>query len=195
MSNICVYGSSSSALDQIYFEEAFALGVLLAENGYGLVFGAGSMGIMGAVARGVHSAGGHITGVLPAFMNVDGIPYPDCDELILTETMRERKQKMEEFSDGYVAAPGGIGTFEEFFEILTLKQLQQHKKPIVLLNTNDYYAPINRMMELCVSENFAKEQTLELYSIQCAPQGVINYLSHYQYKEFGLKWFTDVDGK
>ncbi|MDL2236214.1 TIGR00730 family Rossman fold protein [Christensenellaceae bacterium OttesenSCG-928-K19] len=190
MKNICVYGSSSAALDKIYFDAATSLGALLAQAGYGLVFGAGNMGLMGAAARGVHSKGGYVTGVIPEFMNVDDIPYKKCDELIVTQTMRERKQIMEEKSDGFIAAPGGIGTFEEFFEILTLKQLKQHKKPVVLLNTNNYYNNIQDMMELCVSEQFAKEQTLELYTMVDTPEQAVEYISNYKHKDFALKWFT-----
>lgn len=190
MTNICVYGSSSAALQQIYFDEAFLLGAELAKAGYGLVFGAGNMGLMGAVARGVHSEGGKVTGVIPSFMNVENIPYKACDETIVTETMRERKQIMEELSDGFVAAPGGIGTFEEFFEILTLKQLKRHKKPVVLLNTNHYYDHIQDMMELCVTEHFAKKQTLELYAIVDTPKQAVEYIQGYEYKDFELKWFT-----
>lgn len=191
MKQICVYGSSSSVLDKTYFDEAFELGRLLAKEGFGLVFGAGDMGLMGAAARGMHSEGGRVTGVIPAFMNsVEEIPYKKCDELIVTETMRERKQIMEDRADGFIAAPGGIGTFEEFFEILTLKQLKQHKKPIVLLNTNGYYNNMEAMMELCVRERFAKEQTLGLYAVCDTPAQAVEYIKRYEYKDFALKWFT-----
>ncbi len=131
-------------------------------------------------------------GVIPDFMNVPGIPYEACDELIVTQTMRERKQVMEERVDGFIAAPGGIGTFEEFFEILTLKQLKQHKKPIVLLNTNGYYDHLQAMMERCVSEQFAKEQTMALYAVCRAPAQAVEYIEKYKYQEFALKWFTDI---
>jgi uncharacterized protein (TIGR00730 family) len=193
MKHICVYGSSSAALEQIYFDEAFRLGALIAREGCGLVFGAGDIGVMGAAARGAHSQNGHVTGVLPHFMNVDGIPYRQCDEMILTQTMRERKRIMEEMSDAYIAAPGGIGTFEEFFEILTLKQLRQHTKAIVLLNTNNYYSHLQSMMEQCVAQRFAKPETLELYAIVDSAGEAVQYIRNYTYRDFPSKWFTETE--
>lgn len=191
--NICVYGSSSAAIDQFYFDEAFALGALMAQKGYGLIFGGGNMGIMGAVARGCHQEGGIVTGVLPEFMNVEGIPYPDCDELVLTDTMRERKQIMEERSDAFIAAPGGIGTFEEFLEILTLKQLRRHKKAIVLLNMRGYYDNIIAMLNKSVNERFAKPQLNELYAVAATPQEAIAAIQNYTFKAAPSKWFTDIE--
>lgn len=190
MKNICVYGSSSAAIEQAFLDGAYHLGGLIAEEGYGLVFGAGDMGIMGAAARGAHSKGGSVTGVLPSFMNVDGIPYTRCDKLILTETMRERKQAMEDLSDAFITAPGGIGTFEEFFEILTLKQLRRHQKAIVLLNTNGYYDSLQAMMEKSVEKSFAKGPTLELYKLAQTPEEALEYIENYRYADFPDKWFT-----
>jgi len=193
MINICVYGSSSAALDKVYFDEAFELGAIMAEEGYGLVFGAGNIGIMGAAARGAHSKGGHVTGVIPSFMNIEGIPYKACDEFIVTDTMRERKKIMEDLSDAYISAPGGIGTFEEFFEILTLKQLRQHQKAIVLLNTDGYYDYLQKMMEKCISHKFAKPETLSLYTMADSPRAAIDHIKNYEFKDFPSKWFTDTE--
>jgi uncharacterized protein (TIGR00730 family) len=190
MSNICVYGSSSAAIDRGFLDDAYHLGEVLAENGYGLVFGAGAMGIMGAAARGARSKGGAVTGVLPSFMNVEGIPYAGCDKLIVTETMRERKQAMEELADAFITAPGGIGTFEEFFEILTLKQLRRHKKAIVLLNADGYYDNLRAMMEESVRRSFAKAPTLELYAVADTPEEAVEYIRNYEFKDFPDKWFT-----
>ena len=194
MSNICVYGASSATLDESYYEAAFRLGAEIAKAGYGLVFGAGNIGVMGAAARGAHSAGGHVTGVIPTFIEqVDGVPYKKCDKIYITETMRERKQKMEELSDAFIAAPGGMGTFEEFFEVLTLKQLKQHKKALVILNTNHYYDNLQKMMERSVAERFAKAESLELYYITDDPEQAVRYIQNYEYKEFADKWFTEID--
>ncbi len=187
--NVCVYGSSSDAIDRIYLEEAFALGEMLAGDGMQLTYGGGAVGVMGECARGVHSAGGRVTGVLPRFMNVDGIPYKEADELIWTDTMRERKHIMEERSDAFIAAPGGIGTFEEFFEIITLKQLGRHEKPVVLLNTNGYYGALCNMMERCVASRFAKEFTLRLYHTATTAAEAIEYLKNYTYVKPERKWF------
>ena len=120
---ICVYGASSNSIDKKYIEAGERLGSLMAARGHTLVFGGGANGLMGAVARGEAEVRGEIIGVAPTFFNVDGILFPDCTDFVYTETMRERKQKMEELSDAFVMTPGGIGTIEEFFEILTLSHL------------------------------------------------------------------------
>ena len=115
--NICVYGASSGEIDKSYILAGEELGRRMAARGHGLVFGGGARGLMGAVARGMQAGGGEICGVAPSFFHVDGILFPDCSRMIYTETMRERKQIMEDMSDAFIAAPGGIGTFEEFFEL------------------------------------------------------------------------------
>ena len=130
--NICLYGASSTEIDKVYIEATEALGELLAKEGHSLVYGAGGAGLMGAAARGVKRGGGYIVGVVPSFLKVDGVLFDDCDETIFTNTMRERKQIMEERADAFIVTPGGIGTYEEFFEIYTLKQLGQLHKPIVI---------------------------------------------------------------
>ena len=109
----------------------------------GLVFGGGAQGMMGAAARGVRDGGGSIIGVAPDFFDVDGVLFPDCTEFIYTKTMRERKQILEDSSDAFIITPGGFGTLDEFFEILTLKQLERHNKAIVVLNVAGYYDNIS----------------------------------------------------
>ena len=141
--NVCLYGASSNEIDKKYIAATEALGEALAKAGHGLVYGAGGCGLMGAAARGMTRCGGHIVGVAPEFLNVDGILYEHCDELVLTETMRQRKQIMEERSDAFLVTPGGIGTYEEFFEIYTLKQLGRHQKPIILYNIDGFFDGLN----------------------------------------------------
>lgn len=189
MKNICVYGASSASIDQVYLDAAYALGEAIAESGYGLVFGAGDTGVMGATARGAHHAGGRVIGVLPEFMaEVDGIAYPDCDELIVAATMRERKKALEELSFAYITAPGGIGTLEEFFEILTLKQLQQHQKPLVIYNTQDYYAPLFTLLDRCVRQSFAAPSMRRLYGVAATPQAALSYIETYAAEEPEGPW-------
>ena len=132
---ICVYGASSDTIHPDFLKAGEALGSAMARRGHSLVFGGGGHGLMGAVARGVASSGGSITGVAPRFFNVDGVLFDGCTEFVYTDTMRERKAIMEERADAFLMTPGGIGTFEEFFEILTLRQLGRHNKPISVLNT------------------------------------------------------------
>ena len=165
--NICVYGAASSNIDKGYIDGARELGVQIAKRGHGLVFGGGATGVMGAVVEGVYENGGKIIGVAPTFFDTPGILFKDCDRFIFTETMRERKQIMEDSSDAFVVAPGGIGTFEEFFEILTLKQLGQHNKPIIMFNCNGYYDDILALLEKLVDLGFMGKECLELCSF-CA---------------------------
>lgn len=174
--NICVYGASSNKLDKEYIAAGERLGEEIAKKGHTLVFGGGAQGLMGAAARGADAAGGKIIGVAPTFFNVDGILYEHCTEFIYTETMRERKQKMEDLSDAFVMTPGGIGTFEEFFEIFTLKQLGRHKKPIAVLNTNGYFDNLLAQLQTAVKEDFMKENCLKLYSVCSSPDEVIKAL-------------------
>ncbi len=185
--NICVYGASSKSIDAQFTDAGHALGYLLAQHGYGLVFGGGDNGMMGAVARGAHDGGGRIIGIAPRFFNVDGVLYPHCDELIYTETMRERKQKMEDLSGAFIVSPGGIGTFEEFFEILTLKQLGRTKKPLVILNTAGYYDDMLNMMRHTVESNFMSAQTFDLIAVVNTPEQAIDFIEHYVEQEVDVE--------
>ena len=185
--NICVYGASSKTIDAQFTDAGHALGYLLAQHGYGLVFGGGDNGMMGAVARGAHDGGGRIIGIAPRFFNIDGVLYPHCDELIYTETMRERKQKMEDLSGAFIVSPGGIGTFEEFFEILTLKQLGRTKKPLVILNTAGYYDDMLNMMRRTVESNFMSAQTFDLIAVVNTPEQAIDYIEHYVEQEVDVE--------
>ena len=155
--NICIYGASSNIIDKSYIDAVEVLGEKLGNRGHGLVFGAGAEGLMGASARGMKKAGGYIVGIAPSFFNVDGVIYEECDELIRTETMRERKQIMEDNADAFIVVPGGIGTYEEFFEILTSKQLCRHNKPIAIYNVLGFYDEIDSAMRSAIKKGFIKE--------------------------------------
>lgn len=175
---ICVYGAASPTIDDIYKLKVEELGKEMVSRGHSLVFGGGIHGLMGAVAKGVHSAGGEITGVVPSFFIDEKIEAicEFCNELILTETMRERKQIMEDNADAFIVVPGGIGTFEEFFEILTLKQLCRHNKPIVIYDVENYYDDINNVMEQAIKKNFVKENCFELYQVTNDLETVFKYV-------------------
>lgn len=176
--NICVFGSSSNTIKKVYFEQVEKLGKLLAESGHQLVFGAGSEGLMGAAATGVTKAGGKTIGIIPSFFKNESmsVVYP-CDELIFTDSMRERKMKMEDMSDVFVIVPGGIGTFEEFFEVLTLKQLARHNKPMVIFNIDGYYDKLQEFMAHTLTENFINEQTNSLYTVFDNAEDVIKFIN------------------
>ncbi len=162
---ICVYGAASPTIDPEYIRLVEIMGEKLANRGHSLVFGGGGNGLMGAAARGVKRGGGHILGVIPKFFDDEKIEalYSDCDELIEPDTMRERKQIMEDNADAFIIVPGGIGTFEEFFEILTLKQLCRHNKPIAMYNINGYYNEIVASITAATNKNFIRENCMELF--------------------------------
>lgn len=185
--NICVYGASSNKLDQSYILAVEEFGFQMAKRGHNLVFGGGAQGLMGAVARGVHKGGGQITGVAPSFFNVDGILYQDCTEFIYTETMRERKQIMEDRADAFVMVPGGIGTFEEFFEILTLKQLGRHQKAIACLNVNGFFDTMITMLEEAIEKHFMAPANRELYRFFEKPEEILDYLERYEYTALSIE--------
>ena len=173
---ICLYGASSSRIDKAYLDAAYETGALLAKHGHTMIFGGGAQGVMGAAARGASSENGGIIGVAPSFFNVDGILYDGCTEMIYTETMRQRKQKMDDLAEAFVLAPGGIGSFEEFFEILTLKQLGKHSRPIGILNTNGYYDPLDALLRHGAEERFLTEACLSLYRLCDTPLELLKYL-------------------
>ncbi|MBQ5746753.1 MAG: TIGR00730 family Rossman fold protein [Clostridia bacterium] len=177
---ICVYGGASTKIDQSYVYATEELGRKMAERGHDLVFGAGGTGLMGAVAKGVSDGGGNVIGVIPTFFldkNVE-IVADHCDEVVYTETMRERKQKMEDLSDAFIMTPGGIGTFEEFFEILTLKQLEQLNKPIAVFNYNNYYVELLDMMEHSIDKKFINKEVNTLYSVFDSADELLDFIEN-----------------
>lgn len=171
--NVCLYGASSTEIGEPYITATETLGEMLACRGHSLVYGAGGAGLMGAAARGMKRGGGYVVGVVPSFLKVDGVLFDGCDEMIFTDTMRERKQIMEERADAFVVTPGGIGTYEEFFEIYTLKQLGQLHKPIVIFNVNGYFDDMLAMLRRTVDERFMREASLSLIAIADTPEIVL----------------------
>ena len=184
--NICVYGAASSEIDKSFIDAGEELGRKLVERGHGLVFGGGANGMMGAVARGVHQKNGYILGIAPGFFNVDGVSYDECTEFIHTDTMRERKRLLDEKSNGFVISPGGIGTFDEFFEILTLKQLGRHNKPIVIWNLNNYFENMENMMQVSVDKKFVTDDFRELYKVCNTTDEILDYIENYDEKDIDL---------
>lgn len=172
---ICVFGAASPTIDQMYIEAVEKMGEYMAHRGHELVFGAGANGLMGAAARGVKQGGGGILGVIPKFFEENKIEeiYYDCDELIFTGSMRERKAVMEEKADAFIVVPGGIGTYEELFEILTLKQLGRLDKTIVVLNLGGFYDNMLTALEGAVAEGFITEQCRSLYKVTDDPDRAV----------------------
>ena len=184
--NICVYGASSDAIDKAYIEAGERLGEEMAKRGHTLIFGGGAGGLMGAAARGAARYGGKIIGIAPSFFNVDGVLFDKCTELIRTETMRERKQLLEDMSDAFIMSPGGIGTYEEFFEVLTLKQLDRHNKAISILNTNGYYTPMDRLLKETAKNGFMREASLKLYKMCDSVEEILSYIEDYVPTEYDI---------
>lgn len=162
--NICLYGASSNDIDPSFFKLVEALGAEMAGRGHRMIFGGGAMGLMGAAARGMSSQNGEIIGIAPTFFDKPGILYDKCTDFIFTQTMRERKELMEKSSDAFLVVPGGIGTFEEFFEILTLKQLNQLNKPIAIFNVNGYYDALLHLLDSTIEKGFMKESCRSIYA-------------------------------
>ncbi len=177
---ICVYGAASPTIDKKYIEITEEMGKQMVSRGHSLVFGGGGNGLMGAAARGVKSAGGKILGVIPRFFDAEDIEAvcDFCDEMMQPETMRERKQLMEDNADAFIVVPGGIGTYEEFFEILTLKQLCRHQKPIAIYNVMGYYDSLYAVMKQAIEKNFIKENCLDLFKITNNLEELFDYIEN-----------------
>ena len=173
---ICIYGASGQDLPRPYFEAARELGRLLAVEGHTLIFGGGAHGLMGACAEGASEKGGEIIGIAPRFFDEPGILYPHCSRFVYTETMSQRKNAMFEESEAFIALPGGIGTFEEFFETLTLKQLGRHSKPMALLNTLSYYEPLTALLERAAADGFLARRCFQLYGLCATPREALDHV-------------------
>lgn len=184
---ICVYGAASDNIHPGYMEVVEELGRRIVQRGHSVVYGAGATGLMGAVARGVYGQGGEIIGVAPTFFNVDGVLFENCTEMIRTETMRERKQIMEDKADAFIMVPGGVGTFDEFFEILTLKQLKRHDKAMTIFNVHGYYDALADMIDHAVREGFVAEKNRELFEVFESIDDMLDYLEHYQGSKFTIE--------
>lgn len=189
---ICVYGASSYKIDSSFIAAGEKLGELMAKRGHGLIFGGGANGMMGAAARGVYRQKGEIVGISPELFDVDGVLFDHCNEMIFTKTMRERKQLLEDMSDAFVVTAGGSGTYDEFFEILTLKQLGYHNKPIAILNTNGYFDKLVELFEVALKGEFIKENCLKLYKVLDTPEEVIEYIENYSDSGYRLDELKNV---
>ncbi|MBO5714224.1 MAG: TIGR00730 family Rossman fold protein [Clostridia bacterium] len=178
---VCVYGSASDNIEEKYKQKTFELGKELAERGHSLIFGAGSEGLMGAAARGFKAGGGHVHGVIPKFFEEGGYEaiFYEADEITYTETMAERKAKMEDGCKAFIIVPGGIGTFEEFFQVFTLKQLGRHEKAITLYNIDGYYDHMIEMLKKSMDAGFINKECEKLVKSFDNPKELINYIEKY----------------
>jgi uncharacterized protein (TIGR00730 family) len=178
MTRICVYCAASAKIDRAFFEATEKLARLFVEEEMEVVFGGGSMGLMGRLADVILENGGRIRGVMPAFMKEYEWAHQGVTDFVFTETMHERKAAYLEGVDGLVALPGGIGTLEELLEAIALKKLGRITVPIVILNTQDYFGPLKEMLNRCVAENFMDPRHLEMWAFVDEPEDVIDALKN-----------------
>lgn len=155
--SVCVFCGARAGNNARYMEDATSVGQMLAEHGWRLVYGAGDVGLMGATARAAQAAGGNTFGVIPGHLVAWEVGKRDLTQYVVTETMHERKKVMYMNSDAIVVLPGGAGSLDEFFEVLTWRQLGLHQKPIFLLNTEDYWTPLTQLLEHVVIQGFAED--------------------------------------
>ncbi len=178
--SVAVYCGSSNGSSGVYIEEAKKLGKELAKRNITLIYGGSSIGLMGAVADSVLEMGGKAIGVMPRFLDNREISHRSLSELLVVETMHERKAKMVELADGFIALPGGAGTMEEFFEVYTWAQVGLHKKPIGLLNTNRYYDPLIALLNHMNKEQFLQDQYRSMALIAEHPAGLLDQFRNYE---------------
>ena len=185
---ICVYGAASREIDKKFIEEGKKLGRKMVEHGHSLVFGGGRNGMMGAVARGVHEKGGEVLGISPKFFDENNaeVSFTECTEFIRTSTMRERKRLLEESSDAFIITPGGIGTFDEFFEILTLKQLGRHNKAIVIFDMYGFFDELAIALYKMVQQHFITQDCVELCKVCTTTNEVLDYIENYNPEEIDI---------
>ncbi len=186
--SICVFCASSESIDEVYRETAFDLGRRVGTLGIDLVYGGAAIGLMGCVARGVHENNGRVVGVLPEIFKKKDIEYSEADELIITKNMRERKGVMDDRSDAFIVLPGGIGTLEEAMEILSMKQLKLTAKPLVFINTNQFFTSLLSHLQEMVDLKFAKAETMELFAIRPEAESALDYILNYTPPKIRNKW-------
>lgn len=174
--NVTLYGAASDAIDRIYIDRVEELGYELAKKGHTMVFGGGSTGLMGAAARGMNRGNGHIVGVIPHFMQEFEPVFENCTEVIKTETMADRKDEMESRADAFIIVPGGIGTFDELFQILTLKVLHQHDKPIILYNINGFWDSMLAVIGTDIFKGFISKSVADGFVLCETPESVMKAL-------------------
>jgi uncharacterized protein (TIGR00730 family) len=187
--NICVFCSSSNAIPNVYFQEADNLGKLIGETGNALINGGANVGLMEAVTISARNAGAKTIGIIPEKMIGRSLASGNSHDVLVTKDMMERKAKMREMSDAFIALPGGFGTLEEILEVMTLRQLSYHTKPVIFINTNNYFKYLLKQFEVSYNEMFAKNIYRKLYFIANNSDEAMEYIKSYEPVELDSKWF------
>jgi len=193
MNSICVYCGSSDKINPVYYEGAIQMGRAIARRGLQLWFGAGRTGLMGAVADGALEAGGEVVGVIPAMFHTPQLAHTGLTRLEIVESMHQRKQRLANQAQAFIALPGGFGTFEELFEILTWAQIGLHQKPVGLLNTARYYDPLVSMVEHARAEGFIYDEHRSLFVCESEPELLLDKLENYNLPTGLDRWLTRPD--
>nr|WP_255639675.1 TIGR00730 family Rossman fold protein [Aquibacillus saliphilus] len=187
---MCIFAGSNLGKNPEYHEKAQMLGTLIASNGYRLIYGGSKVGLMGSVANAVLNEGGQVVGVMPKGLFTGETVHTGLSQLIEVDSMHERKAKMSEMADGYIALPGGLGTLEELLEVLCWAQIGIHKKPIGLLNSNDYYDPLVQLVKYSIDEGFSSDGHLSIMQVSKSPQELLDKLKAYRPPLMETKWKT-----
>ena len=192
MKSICVFCGSSDSVHADYLTAAHQMGKTLAERGIRLIFGGGKTGLMGAVANGVLKAGGEVIGVIIPSMNTKALAHDGLTRMEVPLTMHARKAKMHELADGYIALPGGFGTFDELFETVTWAQTGAHEKPVGLLNIRNYYAPLMAAIDHAVQEGFVFQEHRDVLFMEEDPNQLIDTMERYEHPHAAMKrWMRE----
>ncbi len=189
MKRVTVFCGSGMGTDEVFKTQAFLLGQMLAEQNIGVVYGGARMGLMGTVADGALDKGGEVIGVLPYFLQEREVAHEGLTNLILVESMHERKTKMNELSEGVIGLPGGFGTLEEVLEMITWAQLGLHKKPVALLNVNGFYDPLKSLLNTMVEKGFLKPLSREMLLISDDIDNLLEQMKNYEAPVVG-KWIS-----
>ena len=188
--NICVYCGSSAGVEAEYTRKASALGTEIARRGYGLVYGGGNLGLMGAVSRAAHSGGATVYGIIPGPLAAKEIAGETIGNIEVVETMHQRKARMAELADAFITLPGGFGTLEELFETISWIQLGIHSKPMGLLNVNGFYDPLRQMLEHQIDQGFIPFRYHQLLVIEEDPSALIDGLLCHETPGSSVQWIT-----
>lgn len=192
---ICIFGASSASIDEVYIKEVEVLAEKMAKRGHSLVFGAGATGVMGAAARGTKRGGGYIHGVIPEFFREERVEkiFTDCDKLTYTKSMAERKTLMEDDADAFIIAPGGIGTLEEFYEVITLKQLGRHSKALAMFNIGGYFDTLEKFMREMSEKDFMAQACHGMYRYFTDADELLDYLEGYSPSQESWRKLKNTD--
>ena len=196
MKSICVYCGSSDTVSPDYLAAARQMGMTLSQRGHRLVYGGGKTGLMGAVADAVLEGGGEVIGVIIPSMNTPALAHMGLTRMDVVPDMHARKARMHELADGYIALPGGFGTFDELFETITWAQVGEHEKPVGLLNVRDYYVPLLDALKHAVGEGFVFQEHLDSLACEAGPDSLLDAMNNHRHPHEAVKrWMREDQTK